>query len=256
MAGFERRGELYVPRPGGKKILSYYEAEKIVWDIESSKVKPAGIILDSITGLVTAASYDVAHEDIPRGKIWSSRFSLATSQPNWGVMTTTIVLLNRVCRSMGIPFIMTAQEDERRDEASGKDMHFPQVNPAVRGDIIPMSDAVLRVSKSSSVFESAGKRFAAGDRVIRCQPNDEIYAKCRVPDDAPPAPDVIGNEIKDEKGQPVLNWQPALNRLWVATVLPLDTVVIYGRAGVGKTRLAVELVLYYAKKKASLKEKN
>ena len=237
VAGFERRGELRI-----KKAETFKDVERLVWEIEAAKVKPAGVILDSITGLIAKASFDVGHEGIPKNGIWENRFNLATSQPHWGVMSTTIVLLNRVCRSLGIPFFMTAQEKERMDEASGKEMHFPAANPKVLDDIVPFSDAILRVSVNTTMFEAGGARFEPGSRVIRCQPNDEIYAKCRVPDDAPPAPNLIGNEKN------IANWGPAIERLAQATTDPLATIVIYGRAGTGKTRLATELMLYYAKR--------
>ncbi|MDE2098115.1 MAG: hypothetical protein KGL39_12750 [Patescibacteria group bacterium] len=236
VAGFERRGELRI-----KTAETFKDVERLVWEIEAAKVKPAGIILDSITGLISKTSFDVGHDGIPKNGIWENRFNLATSQPHWGVMSTTIVLLNRVARSLGIPFFMTAQEKERLDEASGKEMHFPAANPKVLEDIVPFSDGILRVSVNTTMFEAGGVRFEPGSRAIRCQPNDEIYAKCRVPDDAPPAPAIIGNE------KATANWGPAIERLAKATLEPLATIVIYGRAGTGKTRLATELMLHYAK---------
>lgn len=237
IAGFIKRGEVDV-----KDASTFKAVEKIVWEIEAAKNKPSGILFDTITGLASRAAYDVGHDSIPRNGIWDNRFNLATSQPQWGVMSTTLILLARVCKTFGIPLIYTAHEGERHDEASGSTLHFPDLNPMLLKDLVNNADAVLRVSRSSSIFEAEGQRFVSGSRVIRCAPNDQFYAKLRTPDDAPPAPQVIGCPA-DSK-----NWKPAVERLWSAAQGPLKATVIYGAPGVGKTRLATEILAYYAEK--------
>jgi hypothetical protein len=236
VSGFIQRGEVVV-----KQAESFKEVEKIVWGIEASKTRPAGVVLDTVTSLASKTSFDVGHESIPKNGIWEGRFNLATTQPQWGVMSTCLILLARVCRSFGVPLIFTAHEGERHDEASGSTLHFPDLNPMLLKDLVQNADAVLRVSRSSTIFESEGKRFPAGSRAIRCSPDEKYYAKIRIPDDAPSAPNLIGND--DPK-----SWKPAIERLWEIAQGPLHCIVIYGAPGVGKTRLATELVMYYATK--------
>ncbi|MGH7745892.1 MAG: hypothetical protein ACREQ5_14095, partial [Candidatus Dormibacteria bacterium] len=112
-------------------------------------------------------------------------------------------------------------------------------SPMVLSPLVYGSDMVLRVYRT------------AGKRVIRTQPDSHYYAKMRIPDEMPEAPDYIVNA--SEK-----NWSSSIEQLHKITggfFKPLDSsgalcpILLYGASGVGKTRLAVEMLLSLGKQK-------
>lgn len=210
---------------------TFKDAEKAIWEITRSKDKPRGIILDSASALATKTIQDVVLENPT--SLWDNRSRLQASQPTWGMMGGLMMRLMRVSRSLNIPLVITAAEQERTDEISKLVTHFPALNPQVLTDLVYNSDTVLRVYRT------------AGKRVVRCQPDDHYFAKIRVPDNLPPAPDYIVNDDAN-------SWKPVIKKLHEITgglFAPLDDsgeispVLLYGMSGVGKTRLAVELLL-------------
>lgn len=230
VSGFIKRGELRLV-----EARSFKAVEKVIWEIESAPIKPRGIILDTITNFAATTILDVTKET-PRGQIWENRTSLQSTQQQWGIMGGIIIRLLRVARSFGIPVYLTSHEGERYDEAAGISRHFPDLNNMLLKDVVQNADAVLRVYRSSAMFEADGKRYNAGTLAVRVMPNEQFYAKIRVPDDLPVPPAVLGNSSPND-------WKPVVKRLYELTG-GLESVVIYGAPGVGKTRLAAELATY------------
>lgn len=217
------------------KAPTFKAAEDVIWKLQGTgmfnNVHPSAIILDSSSALAATTIQDVVMEN-PKG-LWENRAKLQASQPTWGMMGGLITRLMRVSRSLNIPLIITAAEQEREDKVSGLITHFPALNPQVLTDLVYNSDTVLRVYRT------------AGKRVVRCQPDDHYFAKIRVPDNLPPAPDYFANEDP-------ASWAPTikkLNQITGGLFVPLDDtgelspVMLYGMPCVGKTRLAVELAL-------------
>lgn len=230
VAGFARRGQIKIV-----PAHSFKEVENAVWAIEGAKTKPRGIVLDTITGLVGVAILNVVRET-PRNQIWENRSMMQATKQHWGQMGGIVVRLLNVARSCGIPFIITAHEGEREDEVAGTTRHFPDLNKFVRSDVVNNADMVARVYRSSSLFEADGKRYPAGSLAVRIMPTEQYYAKIRVPDDAPVPPAVLGNDSKTD-------WKPVVERLFALTE-GFETAVLYGEPGVGKTRLATELITH------------
>jgi hypothetical protein len=224
--GYIQRGDIQC-----LKVDKFPEAENIIWQIWKSTVKPAGIVFDGVSALASKTIQDVVMDN-PTA-IWDNRARLQASQPTWQQQANVILRLLRVSRALNIPLVLTAWEQTREDELTKVSTHFPSVNPALLTDITHNADTVLRVYRT------------AGRRMVRCQPDDNYYAKIRVPDNLPPAPEYIEN--KSDK-----DWAPTVDRLKVVSgglFKPLDDsgelspMVLYGLSGVGKTRLAVELIL-------------
>ena len=194
--------------------------------------KPAAVILDSGSRLAKVTIQDITSEN-PQA-LWTNRTRLAASQPGYGQLSGLLLRLVRFARALTIPLIIIAGEKVRHNDTTGVDTYFPDFTPEVLADFVHNCDMVLRLSRT------------AGTRVIRTQPDDNYYAKIRVPDNLPPAPDVIPNP-KDKT-----DWSESIKKLNTATgglFSPLDEsgeispLLLYGTAGVGKTRLAVELAL-------------
>lgn len=230
------------------KAPTFKATEKIIWDILNAvqinpttgvpkfpERGPSAIILDSVSALNSVTIQDIVMEN-PKG-LWDNRAKLQASQPTWGMLGGLVTRLMRTARALNIPLIITAAEQEREDKVSGLVTHFPALNPQVLTDLVYNSDTVLRVYRT------------AGKRVVRCQPDDHYYAKIRVPDNLPPAPDYIANDDPN-------SWAPVIKKLNSTTgglFAPMDEsgelspVLLYGMSGVGKTRLAVELALSVTK---------
>lgn len=227
-----------------EKANSFKAAEKVVWDLvarvgidsktgapKHPELGPSAIVLDSVSALNSVTIQDIVLEN-PNG-LWENRTRLQASQPTWGMLGGLVTRLMRTARALNIPLIITAAEQEREDKLNGTITHFPALNPQVLTDLVHNADTVLRVYRT------------AGKRVVRCQPDDHYYAKIRVPDNLPPAPDYFANDDPN-------SWAPTIKKLNSVTgglFEPMDEsgdispVLLYGMAGVGKTRLAVELAL-------------
>lgn len=225
---------------------SFEEVEKVVlglvaqvkWDVKGvpqwtgKNPAPTAIIFDSISKLAKITLQDVTLEN--PSSLWANRTRLAASTPGYGQLGNLLLRLMRFARALNIPLILTAGERIRENQVTGATTYFPDFTPEILSGFMHDCDTVLRLSRT------------AGTRVARLQPDDNYYAKIRVPDNLPPAPDIVSNP-KDKT-----DWTETIKRLDTITggiFAPLDEsgeispVLLYGTAGVGKTRLAVELAL-------------
>lgn len=237
------RGSIEAGKIDRVHVRKFTELEKIVWDLERGRTaKPSGMIFDTINSAYTGTLQDVVKEN-PSG-LWANRTALKASYNDFGQANDLFMRLLRVARNFKIPFIITAHDGEREDADMGVTMHFPDLPRQLRHDVISNADTVLRVTRSANIVKIGSETYPKGTRLIQCSPSDAVYAKIRVPDNLPPAPDVIGNTSAE-------NWAPAITKLHKVSgglFAPDDEgeispVIIYGAPGIGKTRLAVELLL-------------
>lgn len=237
------RGSIEAGKIERAHVRTFLDAEKVVWALErKQRPMPSGLILDTINALAAVTLQDVVKEN-PNG-LWANRASLKASYNDYGSSNGLIIRLLRVARAFKIPVIITAHDGEREDDDIGATMHFPDLPRQLRHDVIGNADTVLRLSRSSNMVKMGSETYPKGTRLVQCMPTDTVYAKIRVPDNLPPAPDVIGNTSASD-------WKPVIAKLNTVSgglLAPDDEgeispVILYGAPGVGKTRLAVELLL-------------
>lgn len=237
------RGSIEAGKIERVHVRKFVDLEKIVWELERrQRPRPRGLILDTINAIYTVTIQDVVKEN-PNG-LWANRTALKASYNDFGQANDLCMRLLRVARAQRIPFIITAHDGEREDADMGVTMHFPDLPRQLRHDIVQNADTVLRFSRSSNIVKVGTETFPKGTRMIQCMPSDSVYAKIRVPDNLPPAPDVVANTSTTD-------WKPAiakLDKISGGLLAPdeegeISPVVVYGIPGVGKTRFAVELLL-------------
>jgi hypothetical protein len=191
---------------------------------EADLTDVALMALDSTAAWVNNTFLDIGFKEAyTAGKTtWSLVDEFGDARHMYNKTTNLVKQVYRYIRSLDIPTIFTAGEDTKETPLR------VSMNPALQETFEYLTDALLHMMKAPQDIKWAGGVIPEGTRMIGCADNSVYRAKGRFPENIEPVPFIYPDPTIED-----------IKRTFGGTIP--KRIVVYGPAGVGKTRFATSL---------------